>query len=453
MDLALLSLSFAAAGNGPSRHSIEAYQPGPDEVSLTELGWMVKEVAPMVEEASGRDFVVLPEVVHASRDQLADVVYQEQLHLLRDVDGLSEEEAERSARRTAIEMSGAFAGKYGFLDGRLYVSVEGISDSLALEGAPQWMLRPMIRLVIAHELTHALQDQHSDLETLVAAAPSGDAIMAINCAVEGHAVWVHEQVAERTNNHGTSVVLSRMLGYDQPARKRMNPDHFYHTYVYGLGREFVAWHHEQGGNERVWQVLAAPPLATSMIVDPGSWGAQVGRVDPTVQRVLRRASERLAGKGWQPTDEAMGDYDVRDQLVRAGADSELADGLALGWNSRLVGGAMAGVEVQLLEFESPVSASAFVDALREQAEAQAERVGVDLFISADAGAFDLVRGDSSAREAITVTLLGEELEDHLGRIWVARGNVVVQVVLVNAPANERQVAASIDRVFRAVGTR
>src|SRR6188768_3020941 len=109
-----------------------------------------------------------------------------------------------------------------------------------------------------------------------------------------------------------------------------------------------------------------------MIVDPDSWGSEPGRVDPTMQRTLRQASQRLAGKGWKPSDEAMGDYDVRDQLVRAGADSALADALSVGWNSRLVGGAMAGVEVQLLQFESPVSATAFVDALREQAEAQAQ---------------------------------------------------------------------------------
>lgn len=426
---------------------------GPEGVTLTELRWMMKEVVPLVEEIAGRRLQKLPEIVHASRDELADVVYNEQLHLLSSVEGMSEADAARSARRTAIEMSGAFAGKYGFLDGRLYISVEGIEDSLALEGGPQWMLRPMIRLVIAHELTHALQDQSANLEDLVSSAPSSDAIMAINCVVEGHAVWIHEAVADKLDLHATSAVLSRMLGYDQPVRRRMNPDHFYHTYVYGLGREFIDYQHSVGGNERIWEIIANPPLSTSMIVEPRTWGGEIGRVDPIVQRVLRRASLRLAGKGWQPTDEVMGDYDVRDQLVRAGADCALADALSSGWNSKLVGGAMAGVEVQLLQFQSPVSASAFVDALREQAEAQAEQVGVDLFISAAAGHFDLVRSDSSARESIVVTLLGEEPEDHLGRIWVARGDTVVQVVLVNAPASERRVAASIDRVFRAVGTR
>lgn len=424
----------------------------PDAVTLTEMRWMVKEVAPIVEEVTGRRFTSLPEVVHASQDDLTEVVYEEQIHLMQRTSDKSEQDIERAARRTAVQMSGAFAGKYGFLDNRLYISVEGIEDAMALEGGQPWMLRPMMRLVIAHELAHALQDQSANLEEIVASAPSSDAIMAINCAVEGHAVWVHEAVADKLDLHATSEILSKMLGYDQPARRRMSPDHFYHTYVYGLGREFIAYH-ARSGSDHLWEVIANPPLSTGMIVDPKRWGTEVTRVDPAVLRVMRRASKALAGKGWHPTDEAMGDFDVRDQLVRAGVDDRLADELSRGWNSRLVGGAMAGVEVQLLQFETPVSAQAFVGALRRAAEAQAEEVGLDLFISAAAGGFDLVRGDSSARESITVTLLGEEPEDHLSRIWVARGNMVVQVVLVNAPASERRVAASIGRVFRAVGAR
>jgi hypothetical protein len=148
----------------------------------------------------------------------------------------------------------------------------------------------------------------------------------------------------------------------------------------------------------------------------------------------------------------MGDFDVRDQLVRAGGHAEIADDLDVGWNSRLVGGgAMRGVEVQLLRFKTEDGAVAFVDDMLSKAEAQAAAVGPDPFIHADAGAFDLVPSDRSGREAIRVNLLGPE--DHLGRVWVARGNDVVQIVLVNAPTNEREVAATISRVFRVVQPR
>jgi hypothetical protein len=427
-----------------------AFASDPSAISQTEVEWMMREVAPLVEQVAGRRFTTLPELVMADPKRIAEVVYEEQLHLLRDVDGMAEADAEASARRTAVDVSGAFAGKYGFLDGRLYVSIQGIEDSIALEGGQAWMLRPMVRVVVAHELAHALQDQYTNLEALVQAADGGDAIMAINCAVEGHAVWVHEQVGEKAGLGAAVDLMTRLLGYDMPVRRRMDPGDFYHTYVYGLGRDFIAYQAEKGGTERVWQVLGDPPDATSMIVKPATWDDPVGEVDPDVRRVMGSASKRLAGKGWRPEDGVMGDYDVRDQLVRAGGDSGIADDLDIGWNSRLVGGAMAGVEVQLLRFKSVDGARAFVDDMRLQAEEQARMVGFDPFISADAGSFDRVRSDRSAREAITVTLLGLSAEDRLGRIWVSRGREVVQIVLVNSPASDREVAASIDQVFRGV---
>ncbi|MEZ4235398.1 MAG: hypothetical protein R3F59_04405 [Myxococcota bacterium] len=417
----------------------------PSEVSATELAWMAREVAPVVERVAGRKLTEMPEIVLASPERISEVVYQEQLDLLLHSEGADPAEAERTARRTARDVGGAFAGKYGFIDHKLYVSVDGVERSMLLEGAPEWLLRPLLRLTIAHELAHALQDQYTDLATLVHQAPTADAIMAINCTVEGHAVWVHEQVGAQTGLGEAVAYMERMLGYDQPIRRRMDPDGFYHAYVYGLGRDFVAWQAEAGGTQRVWRVLAAPPMATSSIVKPARWEEPVDEVDPLLKRAMRRASKRLGGKGWLAADAAMGDYDVRNQLVRAGADSDIADQLDMGWNSRLVGGAMAGVELQLLRFKTQAAALAFVDDMRAQADRQARMVrGDDPFIRAATGPFDRVQADRAAREAVMLTLG----QDRLGRVWVVRGSDVVQVVMVNAPATDRALAGSIEQVFR-----
>ncbi|MEQ1570412.1 MAG: hypothetical protein ABMA64_32565 [Myxococcota bacterium] len=418
----------------------------PSPVTEIELQWMARELAPAVEEAAGRPFVELPEIVLAGPEQIAEVVYQEQRALLEQ---RGEVVAEADTRENAAAVSALFAGKYGFVDRKLYVSVEGIADSIALEGQPEWLLRPVIRVVVAHELAHALQDQHLDLQRRVADAPNGDAIMALNCAVEGHAVWVHEQVGKREGLDEAVRLMADLLGSDDALRRRMDPDAFYHTYVYGLGRDFVAYHAKRGGTERVWEVLAAPPDATRAIVSPEAWGADPSApLDPRARRVIRRAGLRLAGKDWQPEDSVVGDFDVRDQLVRAGADDGLADALDSGWNTRLVGGAMAGVEVQVLRFTTGDAAVAFVDGMLGQARTQAALVGADPFIQADAGEFDRVESDRSAREAFTMSMFGPS--EQLGRVWVARGTDVVQVVLVNAPASDRELAATIDQVFRSL---
>src|SRR5262249_41534667 len=121
---------------------------GPSPVTAIELGWMERELAPVVEEVAGRSFVRLPEVVLADPEQISEVVYKEQVHLLQESGQVQSQDIDDNARRTATH-SGTFAGKYGFLDGKLYISVQGVEDSLTLEGAPDWMLRPALRIVIA----------------------------------------------------------------------------------------------------------------------------------------------------------------------------------------------------------------------------------------------------------------------------------------------------------------
>jgi hypothetical protein len=415
-----------------------------------EVREMVREVLPLVEAVSGARFASVPEVVLADAALLGRVVFQEQRHLLDARGAVDRAEADELAERTARANAGAFAGKYGFLDGRLYVAPEGLEAALAIEGYPPETLRPALRVVLAHELVHALQDQQVDLDRTVTAAPTPDAVMALNCLVEGHAVWVAEQVGHRLGLGDAVEALADLLGTDTPLRRRMDPRAFQQRYVYGLGRDAIAWHAARGGTDAVWAVLADPPTGTAQVVAPWS-SAPDGPPLLTApdRRTVLRASERLAGRGWVSQAEPLGDFDLRDQLVRAGADQQIADALRDGFNARRVGGAMAGVEVQVLRFDDDAGARAFVQGMRRQAEAQAEAVGPDPFISAVASGFDRVRADSSGREAITVRLFDDAVE-RLGKVWVARGPHVVQVVLVNSPATDRQVASSIESVFRAL---
>jgi hypothetical protein len=422
---------------------------GASTVTEAELRVMRDEVAPVVAEVAGMEFRELPEIVLADSGLLARVVLAEQRHLLTASGQGASVEAQRDAEETATAMAPAFAGKYGFLDHRLYVSVEGLEDALAIQGYPAWLLRPALRVVIAHELVHALQDQQVDLGRSVLAAPSGDAVMALNCLVEGHAVWVHEQVGARLGLDEAVTAIDELLGTDTPFRRRMDPREFQQRYVYGLGRDSVAWHADHGGTTAVWAVLASPPPSTAGIVAPWDDAGRPLAFTAKERHALVRAGERLAGRGWSADAAPLGDFELRDQLVRVGADQGLADALRAGFNTRVVGGAMAGVEVQVLQFDDAAGARAYVQGMRRQAEDQAERVGRDPFITATATNFDRVRGDTSAREAVTVSLF-DDLVEHLGKVWVARGPHAVQVVLVNSPATDRQVAQSIESAFRAI---
>ncbi|MEN0062097.1 MAG: hypothetical protein AAGA48_08070 [Myxococcota bacterium] len=429
------------------------------EIHPIELRSMVEEIAPVVEQVAGRPFLRLPPVVATDEAQLEAVIFKEQVHLSM-TQGLPAEAAEHHARVVAHEVADSFAGKYGFLDKVLYVSVEGIAHRLAAQRAPAWLLRPMVRVVLAHELAHALQDQHTDLAAMATRARGEDAVLAINCAVEGHAVWVHEAVAARMGLSDALDVMTELLGTDRALDPLLNPSAYHNTYVYGLGRDFVAFHVHHGGTEQVWKVLERPPATTQQIATPARWASRRSLSWPSTE--LRRAVRRLAPRKWMTDTRRMGDYEIRDQLLRAEASEVLADALVDGWNARAIGAANQGLEVQHLRFESAETATSFVVQMRIGANRQVELLDGDPFVRATSGQLDCGEGWTTAREGITVALFGDlgedesspqdKRNDQLGRLWVSDREHVLQVIFVNARVSDARLCRVLRPLVHSLGS-
>ncbi|MEM6926724.1 MAG: hypothetical protein AAF602_07360, partial [Myxococcota bacterium] len=371
----------------------------------TELRSMVEEIAPVVEEVAGRRFTTLPKVVAADEARLREVIYAEQLHLWSR-EGLDGPEAEERARLLAGDVASTFAGKYGFLDKTLYISVESLALRLAAERAPAWLFRPMVRVVIAHELAHALQDQHTDLAAMAVAAHGTDAVIAINCAIEGHAVYVHEAVASRMGLTEALGLMADLLGTERELGPTLDPDAYHNAYVYGRGRDFVAFHMHHGGTEQVWRMLQRPPATTSQITSPDRWLHRRALSWPHPE--LRRTARRLSPRRWRTDTRRLGDYEVRDQLLRAGGSEVLADALVDGWNARAIGTGNQGLELQHLRFESAETATSFVVQMRIGANRQASLLQGDPFVRATSGQLDCGTDWVTAREGIRLAVFGSD---------------------------------------------
>jgi hypothetical protein len=420
----------------------------------------IEALMPLVEQVTDRRFHRTPPVVLANPDTIAAVLYEEQVHLLRRLAGMDEAQARVAARRTSIENAAAFVGKYGFIDKKLYVMQDGIVATVINNGIPIRLIEPVTDLVLAHELVHALQDQHTDLARLVANRPTADAVVAVNCAVEGHAVWVHEQVGGLLGVPEAVHVVSNMLGYDL-GHPEISPDPrlFYTSYVYGQGRNFIALHHELDGNEGVWRLLSNPPATSSMIVlhDPYDT-VPAHRWNRRVRRAVASARHRIAAKGWlPPIDESVGDYDMRERLANSGLDFALADAFASGWTSRSASAPSEWVEVQLLRFETAGHATLYVDQMKSQARLDLARAmppvtSVRLTPSVDGTVEDFqpLAYNDSGEERVRIEMGFGTSSQEFRQVWVARGQHVVQIVLANHEVGDRKVARSIRRVFRSV---
>ena len=422
-----------------------------------ELRSMVEEIAPVVEDVAGRRFERLPQIVAADDERLRDVIVREQLYLTQG-EGLAPDEAEQRARVIADDVASTFAGKYGFLDETLYISVEGIALRLAAERAPAWLFRPMVRVVIAHELAHALQDQHTDLAAMVRHAHGTDAVIAINCAIEGHAVWVHEAVAARMGLGDALEVMTELLGTNRSLAPALDPDAYHNTYIYGLGRDFVAFHVHHGGTEQVWKILNKPPATTAQIASPDRWMSRRALSWPNPG--LRRSVGRLAPRRWRVDTRRLGDYEVRDQLMRAEASEALADALVDGWNARAIGEGNEGLELQHLRFESAETATSFVVQMRIGANRQATLLEDDPFVRATSGQLDCDPSWVTAREGIRMAFFDDpdgETDafagpDQLGRLWVADREHVLQVIFVNARVSDRRLCRILRPLVSSLGS-
>jgi hypothetical protein len=158
-------------------------------------------------------------------------------------------------------------------------------------------------VTLAHELTHALEDQHADLERLGSDPRTGDdARTAQQALVEGTATLVMERYAERWPSE--QPVGDALAGLTQVTGATPLPEYLARSLVfpYFQGETFVeALVSADGGGWDLVDVAqrARPPTSTAEILDPDRWlrAEQPEAVSLDVAAALpRRAGwRRIAG--------------------------------------------------------------------------------------------------------------------------------------------------------------
>lgn len=128
------------------------------------------------------------------------------------------------------------------------------------------------RVVLVHELTHALQDQSFDLLGLArAAAVDADRSRALAALVEGDATRV-ELAYLATLPAAEQAAVRARHDYAPTARSYAELER---TFPYTVGREFAAALAETGGNPAVDAAFRRPPASTAQVIDPRAYQAGV----------------------------------------------------------------------------------------------------------------------------------------------------------------------------------
>ena len=355
--------------------------------AMEQLGTMLgiaelspEELQEKVESLSHLDFRTSVPIDFMTRDELAEYIRElfdneytpaestsEEL-ALRLFGFLDEDDDLRAIRSRVLNENIA-----GFYDER-----EGVKKLFAISERRELGL--MNQLVLAHELRHALQDQHVDLaDQLEVKSDFDDRRLSVLCLFEGDATLFMERyllgsvsvelpgLAELLGGGGLGADGGRSTAemFAGPALSSAPPivqEQLIAPYL--LGRTFVATLVERGGLEAVDRALADPPRSMEQVLYPDKYLARSD--DPLPVDVAVSEGERVAFQG------TLGELYVR-VLLTAELGAERATQAARGWGGdRFAVIERAGNErlVWNTVWDSPDEADEFYGALSAYASAK-----------------------------------------------------------------------------------
>lgn len=210
-----------------------------------------------------------------------------------------------------------------FLVDLLTEQIAGLYDPKAKEFyVANWMKSGEQEIVMAHELTHALQDQHYHLDPWRdAAKPNDDAEAARDAVLEGSATaamidyGLREQGTNLDAVAGTSMKLSTLLGeMDSSSPQLMKAPAFLRdslVFPYGAGADFcMAVYRARGGWSGFDAIFQKPPVSTQQILHPGLYFRGVTPLAVTLPDLTKNLPN-----GWKALDSnIMGEFGLQEVL-------------------------------------------------------------------------------------------------------------------------------------------
>ncbi len=223
-----------------------------------------------------------------------------------------------------------------FMVNVLTEQVEGLYDPKTQEFyIADWSPPSDQRMVMAHELTHALEDQHFHIEAWSRAArPNEDAELARDAVLEGSAMAAMVDYLMA----GTGRSLKDLPEFDPsmllgelestPTLKSAPPflkDALIFPYISGLN--FSAAVLKNSGWTALAGVFEKPPVSTQQILHPAAYKS--GKTPSTVSLPL---FEKVLGKDWAKLDEnTLGEFGWKEVLKQF-FDDDRAKSLAAAWD-------------------------------------------------------------------------------------------------------------------------
>jgi len=190
-------------------------------------------------------------------------------------------------------------------------------------------ITPLNEITMAHEITHAVEDQNFDLAALTGEAGSGDADRdtAVLSLIEGDATVV-EQAYTMQVMSGMDLASALFGSLGALGATSTTPPYLLHSieFPYLTGSEFVNALYSQGGWQAVNQAYAQPPASTEQVMHPDKYLAGEAPVTVAIPDL-----SGAIGSGWNiQAEDSIGEFDVRE-LIGTELPRTRARTAAAGW--------------------------------------------------------------------------------------------------------------------------
>jgi len=209
-------------------------------------------------------------------------------------------------KQEALKLLDAQVAGFYDPDTKRMILVSGTTDAGVWNGAAEFVMQRdlMGEMVLAHELTHALQDQHFDLSgKLDALKDNDDRALALKSVAEGDAtITGFAYVIGGMDQPRLDMLVSRLSDLPEMFAKeaKFAPEGLREPLVfqYSAGVKFVAEAYRRGGYGAVDQLFKQPPQSSQQILHP-----ELYFDNPTPPARITVAGYQTALAGWKKADE------------------------------------------------------------------------------------------------------------------------------------------------------
>lgn len=249
----------------------ELFKEGKAFYTLEEARAIVIDLMPRIEELAGKKFISMPQIRLIDAADAQIIIMQKDSLIRNNSSTMPGRRLTRNEELFYQLMAKTIGGIYEPRFKRLNLVPTHIEPMLRLMqlGYRHGML--VAKMTIAHELTHALQDQHIDLEKKMRQAPGAEERFAFSATIEGHAEFIKTKLGEYLGVRYSDSDKSHVLEFKNSLIKKIISSDSPHILKYKSGMKFISYHYEKGGNQLLWKILEHPPVDTSMILIPETY--------------------------------------------------------------------------------------------------------------------------------------------------------------------------------------